>query len=151
MKPLIDCFEGLLDADFDIKDEDISILNTYNVKWDVLEPMMSPPFERARKEWLAKPGKDLKFPHIQKNKFGTGNFCRYFIDWLAAQPAALVADGVFADSNFNGGICDAFYNWMPDDTKFRISIMKYGSEKFIYFNIMKNRNNSEQVLRISLK
>lgn len=97
MKNLNTYLESLLDADFDIKEEDINIGNSFIVRAQA-GLVITGPAERLLKKQFDKYCKDFPrdLPHINKgNSFGPAMCERYFTDWVCSLPASYVADSEF--------------------------------------------------------
>lgn len=136
--------EGLLDNNFDIADSDITIGRAHPIthkNYEVLCPLLERLFQNACKEF--KSHKPVAPEHTVDSGYGEGNPCRYFIDWLAAQPVGMLNDGEF--TAHKPQLQEAFDAWI-NNKKFTITMVKFMNTKTIYFNY-----NKKQILRVTFK
>lgn len=142
----LDCgtTEGLLDADFDIKDSDLIIGNNYPINhntYEVLAPMTTRIFSNCRKEFNDHPPVTPK--HMIDSAYGIKNPVRYFLDWIAAQPVSMLYDDQFTTRKPK--LAKAFDEWIYNK-RFSITMVKYSNEKTVYFNY-----NDYKILRVNFK
>ena len=136
--------ESLLDADFDIKDEDLSINNVHPINhkmWQVIPAMSDRIYQNATKAFFEKMPKTPE--HIVNSSFGTRNMIRYFIDWIAVQPIGAINDDQFAANKPT--LVTEFEKWI-DNKKFTLTMAKMGNTKYVYFNY-----NKVKMLRIKFE
>lgn len=127
-----DMSEGLLNTDFDIKDTDISINSVYGLNpkmWQVTPAMSAYVFQKATKAFFNSAPKTPK--HVVDSHYDNRNICRYFIDWIASQPAGGLNDDQFTAND--PLLISAFNEWV-DDEKFTLQMVKMNKTKDIYFN-----------------
>lgn len=136
--------EGLLDADFDIKDSDLIIGNVYPINhntYEILTPMAMRIFSNCRKEFNGHPPVAPK--RTIDSAYGTKNPVYYFLDWIAEQPISMLYDDQFTTRKPK--LVKAFNEWI-DNKRFSITMVKYGDEKTVYFNY-----NKHKILRVNFK
>lgn len=136
--------ESLLDSDFDIHDEELSINSIHPIDhkmWQVIPAMSDRIYQNATKAFFDRMPKVPE--HVVNSGFGTRNICRYFIDWLAIQPIGTINDDQFTVRDPQLGV--AFNEWVGNP-KFTISMAKTGNTKYVYFNY-----NKVKMLRIKFQ
>lgn len=134
--------ESLLDDNFDITDNDISIGQNYDIDhtmYELMVALMDTIFRNANKVFLNKmpPAPE----HTIDSAFGTRNIGRYLLDWIASQPIGMLNDDQFIKERPNLAI--AFDEWIKNK-KFDITLMKMGKTKNVYFNY-----NKKPILRVT--
>lgn len=131
MKNLSTYFESILDADFDIKEEDINIGNSFIIRAQA-GLVMTSPAERLLKKQFDKYCKD--FPrdllHIKGNSFGPATCERYFVDWVCSLPTSYVADSEFRTTDTM--LSRALAKIAPID-KFSVHLINMMGKKNIIF------------------
>lgn len=136
--------EGLLDADYDVKDSDLNIGNVYPITHHNIEVMVSimeRTFNNAENELH-----NTKFDepeHVVDLGYGRRHPARYFLDWLAAQQVGMLNDEEFTARKPK--LVEAFNAWL-NNKRFTITMVKYMKEKTIYFNY-----NKKPILRVNFK
>lgn len=133
MKALNKYLESLLDADFDIKEEDINIGNSFTIRAHA-GLVLTSPAERLLKKQFDKYCKDFPrdLPHVKGNSFGPALCERYFIDWVCSLPTSYVANSEFRTSPGDTMISKALAKIAPID-KFSVHLVNMMGRKNIMF------------------
>lgn len=133
MKALNKYLESLLDVDFDIKDDDIIISNSFTIRAHAGLVLLSPA-ERLLKKQFDKYCKDFPrdLPHNKGNSFGPAMRERYFVDWACSLPTSYVADSEFRTSPGDTMISKALAKIAPID-RFSVHLVNMMGKKNITF------------------
>ena len=133
--------EGLLDTDFDINDDDMTIDNVQPIthkNWQIIPAMSDKIYRNATDAFFDQKPEDPE--HLVQSGYGKRHMCRYFIDWLAFQSIGDINDDQFTASKPR--LVENFNKWI-NNPKFTLTMVKMGGAKDIYFNY-----NKVKMLRI---
>lgn len=148
MKTLGKFCESILDTDFDIKEEDINIGNTYTIRAHAGLIMTSPDERLLKKDFDKFVTIPRDCPHVKGNSFGTATCERYFVDWLCSLPTSYVDDAEFVARTPR--LMQKLFDY-DSSSRFDVVLMKIAGQKNVLFRWAKTKSsNFETFLTVKL-